>query len=256
MNNKEKQTRFVHEALIIMGVLVLLCFICRLWPILLLTILGVLIASIRMVFLSAKKIEVVEPMPMVQPKPILLPTETDVKSLAYSVILRRITELIVSEYPEARWVWEAPNAKSLFETGADLFVLLNQAGGYRRAKVNIQNLQVVGLEYETAPALDNSQSEEPESAETELSEENAKESFQLIAFEWAEAHIFELNTRCNEAIGQNLTELLIYADELPVKESWEDICDELGRAGLEDVQCLSEGIKINLTHEMQKGNEL
>ena len=54
MNNKEKQTRFVHEALIIMGVLVLLCFICRLWPILLLAILGVLIAAIRMVFLSAK----------------------------------------------------------------------------------------------------------------------------------------------------------------------------------------------------------
>ena len=54
MNNKEKQTRFVHEALIIMGVLVLLCFICRLWPILLLAILGVLIAAIRMVFLSEK----------------------------------------------------------------------------------------------------------------------------------------------------------------------------------------------------------
>lgn len=253
MNNKEKQTRFVHEALIIMGVLVLLCFICRLWPILLLAILGVLIAAIRMVFLSAKKVEAVEPMPMVQPKPDPIPTETDVKTLAYSVILRRVTELIASEYPEARWVWEAPNAKALFETGADLFVLLNRAGGYRRAKVNIQNLQVLGIEYETASGPDN---QEPEQGEAELPEENEKESYQLIAFEWAEAHIFELNTRCNEAIGQNLTELLIYADELPVKESWEDICDELGRAGLEDVQCAPEGIKINLTHEMQKGNEL
>ena len=106
MNNKEKQTRFVHEALIIMGVLVLLCFICRLWPILLLAILGVLIAAIRMVFLSAKKVEAVEPMPMVQPEPVPIPTETDVKTLAYSVILRRITELIASEYPEARWVWD------------------------------------------------------------------------------------------------------------------------------------------------------
>lgn len=253
MNNKEKQTRFVHEALIIMGVLVLLCFICRLWPILLLAILGVLIAAIRMVFLSAKKVEAVEPMPMAQPKPVPIPTETDVKTLAYSVILRRVTELIASEYPEARWVWEAPNAKALFETGADLFVLLNRAGGYRRAKVNIQNLQVLGIEYETASGSDN---QEPEPGEAGLPEENEKESYQLIAFEWAEAHIFELNTRCNEAIGQNLTELLIYADELPAKESWEDICDELGRAGLEDVQCAPEGIKINLTHEMQKGNEL
>ena len=105
MNNKEKQIRFVHEALVIMGVLVLLCFICRLWPILLLAILGILIAAIRMVFLSSKKVEVVEPMPIAQPKPISIPTETDVKALAYSVILRRITELIASEHPEARWVW-------------------------------------------------------------------------------------------------------------------------------------------------------
>lgn len=244
MNNKEKQIRFVHEALVIMGVLVLLCFICRLWPILLLAILGILIAAIRMVFLSSKKVEVVEPMPIAQPKPEPIPTETDVKALAYSVILRRITELIASEYPEARWVWEAPNAKDLFDAGGDLFVLLNRAGGYRRAKVNIQNLQVLGIEYETASASDNS---ELELEETELPEENEKESYQLIAFEWAEAHIFELNTRCNEAIGQNLAELLIYADELPAKESWEDICDELGRAGLEEVQCVPEGIKINLT---------
>lgn len=244
MNNKEKQIRFVHEALVIMGVLVLLCFICRLWPILLLAILGILIAAIRMVFLSSEKVEVVEPMPIAQPKPEPIPTETDVKALAYSVILRRITELIASEYPEARWVWEMPNAKDLFDAGEDLFVLLNRAGGYRRAKVNIQNLQVLGIEYETASVPDNS---EPELEETELPEENEKESYQLIAFEWAEAHIFELNTRCNEAIGQNLTELLIYADELPAKESWEDICDELGRAGLEDVQCVPEGIKINLT---------
>ena len=100
------------------------------------------------------------------------------------------------------------------------------------------------IEYETASSPDNS---EPEPEETELPEENEKESYQLIAFEWAEAHIFELNTRCNEAIGQNLTELLIYADELPAKESWEDICDELSRAGLEEVQCVPEVIKINLT---------
>ena len=89
--------------------------------------------------------------------------------------------------------------------------------------------------------------EEPEPEEPDLPEDDGRESFQLIAFEWAEAHIFELNTRCNEAIGQNLSELLIYADELPIKESWEDICDELVRAGLEDVQCVPEGIKINLT---------
>lgn len=63
MDNNEKKMRFAHEALIIMGVLALLCFVCRLWPILLLVILGALIAAIRMVFLSAQKVEIVEPIP-------------------------------------------------------------------------------------------------------------------------------------------------------------------------------------------------
>lgn len=98
MNNKEKQTRFVHEALVVMGVLALLCFICRLWPILLLIILGIFIAVIRMVFLSEKKVEVIESLPEQPVIPAKEPTETDVKALAYSVILRRITERIADEY--------------------------------------------------------------------------------------------------------------------------------------------------------------
>lgn len=244
MDNKEKKMRFVHEALIIMGVLALLCFVCRLWPILLLVILGALIAAIRMVFLSVHKIETVEPIPEPPKAPVKEPTETDVKALAYSVILKRITERIAVEYPEARWVWEASNAKERIDSGDDVFVLLNRAGGYRRARITIQNLQVTGIVYETAPIPDNSK---PETEETDQSEENEKESYQLLAFEWVEAHMFELNARCNEAIGQNLSELLVPADELPTKESWTDICDELVRAGLEDVHCVTEGIKINLT---------
>lgn len=264
MNDKEKQNRFIHEALMIMGILALLCLVCRLWPILLLIVLGALIAAIRMVFLSAQKVEIEESMPELQKAPTKEPTETDVKQLAYSVILKRITERIVSEYPEARWVWEAPNAKELIDSGDDVFVLLNRAGGYRRARINIHNLQVTGIVYETISAIGNAmpeadelkQSEESKADELkqseenetdELSEENEKESYQLLAFEWVEAHIFELNARCNEAIGQNLSELVISADELPTKESWADICDELGRAGLENVHCVTEGIKINLT---------
>lgn len=244
MSNKEKRIRFVHEALVIMGVLILLCLICRLWPILLLAMLGIVIAVIRMVFLSSKTIEIVEPMPNVPSESVREPTEADVKALAYSIILRRITELISAEYPEARWVWEAPNAKEQIESGDDVFVLLNRAGGYRRAKISIRNLRVAGIIYETTPV---SEKAESETEEPDLPEENIKESYQLIAFEWAEAHMFELNTRCNEAIGQNLSELLIPAEELPVKESWEDVCTELGRAGLDEVRCAPEGIKIDLT---------
>ena len=165
--------------------------------------------------------------------------------LAYSVILRRVTELVLSEYPEARWIWEAPNAERLIRENQEVFILLNRAGGYRRARVVIQNLQVVGIEYN--PPAEEDAVLEPEDNAPEPEEEPEVQNYELLAFEWADAHIFELNARCNEAIGENLSELILLAEELPVRESWADICQELIRAGLTDVQCVSEGIKINLT---------
>ena len=45
MNQKDFKTRMAHEALIILGVLALLSVICRLWPILLLILLGIFIAA-------------------------------------------------------------------------------------------------------------------------------------------------------------------------------------------------------------------
>lgn len=71
-------------------------------------------------------------------------------------------------------------------------------------------------------------------------------NYELLAFEWAEAHVIELNDRCNEAIGQGKTELILMSEELPTSESWGNICTELKRAGLEDVEVTPVGIKINL----------
>ena len=79
-------------------------------------------------------------------------TEQDVMALAYSLILKRVTAIVLAEYPEARWVWEAPNAPRLIELGEDVFILLNRAGGYRRAKVVIRSLKVIGIQYQEAPA--------------------------------------------------------------------------------------------------------
>lgn len=56
------------------------------------------------------------------------------------------------------------------------------------------------------------------------------------------------DARCNDAIGQGLTEIILTADDLPTRESWENVCLELQRAGLEDAVCIAEGIKINLSH--------
>ena len=244
MNQKDQKRHMAYEALVLLGMLALLTFICRLWLILLLIILGIFAAVIRLLFLSSRKIEVIVPLPLL-PEPVKEATEKDVQVLAYSVILRRVTELVLSEYPEARWVWEAPNAEKVIQESQEVFILLNRAGGYRRAKVVIRNLQVVGIEYN--PQVEENAVLEPEDNAPEPEEEPEVQNYELLAFEWADAHIFELNARCNEAIGENLSELILLAEELPVRESWADICRELIRAGLTDVQCVSEGIKINLT---------
>lgn len=245
MNKKDQKRHMAYEALVLLGMLALLTFICRLWPILLLIILGIFAAVIRLLFLSSRKIEVIAPFPLL-PEPVKEATEKDVQVLAYSVILRRVTELVLSEYPEARWVWEAPNAEKLIRENQEVFILLNRAGGYRRAKVVIRNLQVVGIDYN--PQTEEEEATlEPENNVPDSDEEPEVQNYELLAFEWADAHIFELNARCNEAIGENLSELILLEEELPVRESWADICRELIRAGLEDVQCVPEGIKINLT---------
>ncbi len=242
--NKERARAIVYDILTLLGLLALLTFICRLWPILLLIILGIFVAAMRLLYLSSKKVDVVEPMPLpALPEPKKDPTEKDVKDLAYAVILRKITELVSQEYPEARWVWEKPNARKLIEAGDEVYILLNRAGGYNKAKVIISNLQVVSIDY--APKVE---PVKPENADEDDKDIPVKEeNYELIAFEWVEAHIMELNSRCNEAIGEGMSELIIFSNELPTKDSWPDICKELIKAGLKNIKCIPEGIKIYLT---------
>lgn len=249
MRNKDWKTNIAHEALIILGVLALLTFICRLWPILLLIILGIFIAALRLLFLSAKKTkEVPQPEPVTEPE--REPTEKDMLDMAYGLILKRITELVTDEYPNARWIWAQPNAKRMIQNDEDVFVLLNHAGGYARAKVCIHNLRATGLQYLSAPAGNEKKSESDNSTETDYESdapEPKPENYELIAFQWVDAHALDLNNRCNEEIGQGNDVLILHADELPVPESWADICVELKRVGLADAECIDFGIKINLT---------
>ena len=239
---KDWKRHIAYEVLVILVMLTLLMYLCRLWPIIFLLIIGIFITALRLLFLSPKRVEVVEPLPLpALPEP-KEPTEKDVKDLAYSVILGRITELVITSYPEARWVWETPNARQLIELGEDVFILLNRAGGFRRAHVVIQNLQVVTIEYNCAPAK-TTESEDDDADTNEPQEEN----FDLVAFEWADAHIMELNKRFNEAIGEGMTEIILTSDELPVKEIWPAVCKELEKNGLDELKCISQGIKINLT---------
>lgn len=239
----DRENHIIYDLLVALGMLALLMFICRLWPILLLIILGIFVATLRLLFRSSKKIEMTERLPVSKElETVQNLTNDEVKKTAFSEIKRRITELVCSKYPEARWVWEAANAEQLIERGEDVFILLNRAGGYRRARVLVRNLQVLSIDYGSSEKADN---DKPE-GEDDVSE-NSKLNYDLVAFEWTEAHIIDVNNRCNEAIGEGFTEIVLTSDELPTKESWPSICNELKKAGIDDVRCIPQGIQINLT---------
>ena len=93
MNDKNRQRHLVYEVLVILGQLALLTYITRLWPILLLIILGIFVAALRLLFLSSKKVEPVKPQ-LALPPPTRLPEEMDMQSMAYCIIQRRITQIL------------------------------------------------------------------------------------------------------------------------------------------------------------------
>ena len=249
MNDKNKQRHMAYEAMMVLMQIALLTFIIRLWPILLLMILGIFVAALRLLFLSSKKIEPVKPIEALPPSAVH-PTEPDMEDMAYFVIQRRITQILQEKYPNVRWIWENPCAKEDIIAGNPVYVLLNKAGGYRRGHVVIRNLQVFDVSFadekkeSNDPVPPSEDVPEPAPPATPPVDDEIPENYGLIAFQWVEAHVMELNDRCNEAIGEGFTEYLIPASELPVSESWEEICKELIRNDLHGAQCCDEGIII------------
>ena len=164
----------------------------------------------------------------------------------YSAILTGITGLVENFSPGAKWVFEAPNARSVLKRGEDVFILLNRAGGYRRIKVlhgggNLALELPQHSETEMRPL----QSTE-EAVPVERPDPAQKENFGLLAFEWTESNILTLNERCNEAIAHGKTELILAEDELPASGSWSDICKELKQNGIEGADIIPDGIKLIL----------
>ena len=70
------------------------------------------------------------------------------------------------------------------------------------------------------------------------------ENYELIAFEWVDKHLLELNEKLNVAIGLGLAEYRIAPDDLPQLESWICVCKELQRNGLQNVKIDADGIKV------------
>ena len=161
-------------------------------------------------------------------------------------IALQITERVNELYPGAKWVWAEPDSTAKILNDGHAYILLNKAGGYGKACViccdgKVEHIEMIGkiLAEQDTP-------EDKAVVAAPVREEQPAVNYELIAYEWVESHILELNARCNEELGKGEAAFLIPGTELPVRESWPEICKELVRNGLESAECAEEGIQINL----------
>ena len=266
MTKKEWQRHMAYEALVILGMLALLLFVCRLWPILLLVILGIFAAALRLVFLSSPKVRPIHPG---QQTGAFSATQCAAESQpaaqnaddaqSFGELQTQITRWVRQEYPEARWVWKYPDAKARFQQGEELAILLNRAGGYREASILLRGQRLFEIRYLCAPA-EKPQLEEPAFPQEEQPtleeaasqpEPSQPEDYSLAAFEWVESHLEELNTLCNECIAQKQDFLLLTGGDLPEPAAWPALCQELLRNGL-PCHMEEDGIRIQITRENRR----
>ena len=247
MTKKDWQRHLAYEALVILGVLALLLFVCRLWPILLLAMLGIIIATLRLLFLSSTQVRPLEPMSPGAHKPPARTPEEAQASQTFGNLQVQITRQVREQYPNARWVWKTPQAREKLRQGEEAAILLNRAGGYREAAVRPLEGGRVEIRYllpSEVPAMQEavSQEEEP-AAQTPVPEDHS-----LSAFEWVEAHMEELGALYNECIAQKQDFLLLTGGDLPEPAAWPALCQELTRNGL--ISSMAEdGIQIQIKRE-------
>ena len=234
MSDYQKRTR---DIAIILGVSCLVLYMFRLWPLVLAVLLvggGVLLKRV----LFPKNVVQEKQETMQQPIPTIY-DDQEVLDKKYELAIEKISCLVAKEYPNAKWIWESANWKEFFQKDEEVYIRLNKDGDYKRARIAIQDGFVTTMEIliEEQPI---------EEAPKPISASSQDESVR-IAFEWVEEHLLELNERCNEIIGQGKNELMLSASELPEEKCWENICKELIKAGLEQINILpGEGIQILL----------
>ena len=84
--------------------------------------------------------------------------------------------------------------------------LIHISGGYREAIVVIRGLQVCSLTYPHAEEVKMPETENDETGAEENEDDTPQkvdppENYEYLAFEWVDAHVMELNERCNESIA-------------------------------------------------------
>ena len=274
--NKESKRQIEYEVINILGILALFCVVTRIWPLLFLVIPAVLIAALRLLFLSAKK-----PMENTAvenpPKPAIPENEGDVVRIAFGILQRRIAEDVTARYPSARIVWGVPNPIENFAQGLPLTIILNRAGGFSKVAVLVYNLQFKGLTYETVTLEHADESDDPEHTDKSDDPEQPDESpddsddsgtlddtppvdsepvdYSVLAYEWVDANKQRLNETYNEELTGKSYAMLIPAESLPVSDSWEFICQQLISAGFPNAVIDEDGIQIFLRQCLKTPSE-
>ena len=246
MRNNGNKKGILYDVFIILGIAFVLSWMCRLWPvILLLMFIALGIGFYKLVRRYSKTID--EAMYVESEMEDLTDVEVDD---GYSMVVGRVSAIVQEQYPNAKWVWEKANTRELIKANEDVFILLNQAGGYRKARIQVRDYQVEDVEFLTVKPQKEPQ-ENVVTADIETVEcGDGKKNYELLAYEWVADRIMLLNERCNESIGRGDKELILTEEELPQeKESWADICRELECAELKNVELIPQGIKIKLSVE-------
>ena len=113
----DKKKHLLNDIVVVIMLLAALLSIVRLWPLLLLLLIGLIAYALWVLFHVARhpvKTELA-PLPML-PAPV---TEQSLLSAAFGLLQRKITEQVVIRYPDARWVWGASNTFDQFAAGQD-----------------------------------------------------------------------------------------------------------------------------------------
>ena len=251
---KYLNNQVASEAVRILIVLLLFCLITRVWPLVFLVIPGILIAALRLLFISVKKEAAAsESVPVNAAAPQKIPrqnTEQDIVLTAFGILQKRVTEQVTARYPAARWIWETPNVMKRFSEGFPLTIMLNNAGGFRKAAVQVHNLQFSGLLYET---VDPKKLKKPvtERDDEDISSDDASGAghtdYSMFAYEWVDKNFMNINDSYNAAVTAGNSKMLIPSDVLPVRGSWVNICLELNRIGFPEAVATDGGIQVTLS---------
>lgn len=240
----DKKKHLLNDIFTVIMLLALLLTIVRLWPLLLLLLIGLIAYALWVLFHVAKQSVKAEPAPLpMLPAPV---TEQALLAAAFGLLQRKITEQVVMRYPGARWVWSMSNAFDQFAAGQPLLILLNGAGGYQRATVWVKDLQFVGLVYATVPSDSSEQSGGKAPEPEEPAVESEEVDYGLLSFEWVEANMQHLNALSNEAVAEGQDGFRIPAEELPHGDSWPTLCAELVRNGFAAAEPMADGIHVKI----------